>query len=165
MQKAAESAEAIAAHLECQQLLLQHASRTFHWNLRLGPPGPTVVIDIHNCTVQQVPVLASMVQVSTASSGGVTSSESSADSTRKRPRVDTPGENIATPQPGSHASPFDAPCTGCGLACMLLLLEGSATCMQLFCGPCGHRLASQTLSVRVCTCIATALPRNMHCRC
>ena len=78
--EATEAAAAMAEHLECQELLLQHAARTFHWNLRLGPTGPTVVIDIQRCAAQQIPVLESMLQFPSASSDGITSSQSSADS-------------------------------------------------------------------------------------
>lgn len=152
--EATEAAASMAEHLECQEFLLQHAPRGFHWNLRLGPTGPTLEIDIQRChAVQQIPVLESMFQFPCASSDGITSSQSSADSSCKRRRVSSPGNHCEASQPTSQARPFEIPGAGCGLTCMLLLLEGSATCMDLFCGPCGHRLAAQCLWVCLCMCV------------
>lgn len=54
---------------------------------------------------------------------------------------------------------FEAPAGACSLACVLILLEGTVSPGKLFSGPCGPRLASQTLWVR-----NPLLQRNHHIR-
>ena len=49
---------------------------------------------------------------------------------------------------GAGEAPFDAPASACGLACLLLLLEGTASSKQLFlAGEFGPSFAVQTLVV------------------
>ena len=52
--------------------------------------------------------------------------------------------------PGEGEAPFDAPASACGLACLLLLLEGAASPKELFgFGKFGSIFAVRTIGVRL----------------
>lgn len=131
-------------HAHFAKVLLKHEPKHFKWTLVLAAPNSRVDIDIDRELAAKLPVLAPLLQ----------SPDSPPCSPQcKVARVSSEGASDTDTKDTQHTKitvPFDAPASPCGLACLLLLLDNTAGCSNLFLSqPWGQSLASETAWVRI----------------
>lgn len=117
-----DRAQALQQNIACHQLLLEYPSKSFTWAPNLCPKDPSVTIHVEYNLLQHVPLIRSLQDVNVAE--------------------DPTGEDE------SVSIPFKPPASIHGIACALMLAEGTVTAQNIFTLSCGPKLALQTLWVR-----------------
>lgn len=148
-----DRAQALEQNAACHQLLLKNSAKRFTWAPDLRLNDSSVVVQIERSLVQQLPLLQSLqnetvdtplVQCEVAFQGQK-GSQKKTKKTKKRTAAQMLAAQASEANDTIHSVPFKPNASICGIACVLMLLEGVTTPQQLFTCSCGPGLAVQTL--------------------